>query len=53
MRLNQAFERIMGVTSDECVGRNMAELSEGVTRSWNLLAIKSVDATITLLVQNR
>ena len=29
LRLNQAFERIMGVTSDECVGRNMAELVRG------------------------
>jgi PAS domain S-box-containing protein len=51
LRLNQAFERIMGVTSDECVGRNMAELvREGVfTRSGTLLAIKSRQtATITL-----
>lgn len=51
LRLNKAFERITGVTSEECVGRNMAELvKEGYfSRSGSLLAIeKRQPVTITL-----
>jgi len=40
--LNQAFERITGVTSSECMGRNMADLvAEGYfSRSGTLLALE-------------
>lgn len=42
LRLNQAFERITGVTAAECIGRNMADLvSEGYfSRSGTLLALE-------------
>lgn len=42
LRLNKAFERITGVTAEECVGRNMAELvKEGYfSRSGTLLALE-------------
>jgi len=42
LRLNQAFERITGVTSSECIGRNMADLvAEGFfSRSGTLIALK-------------
>lgn len=42
LRLNQAFERITGVTASECIGRNMAELvAEGYfSRSGTLLALE-------------
>lgn len=52
LRLNQGFERIMGVTSAECVGRNMEELVEhGIfSRSGTLLALeKKEPVTITLV----
>lgn len=54
LQLNKAFERIMGVKPEECVGRNMAELVEdGVfTRSGTLLAIKSRE-TATIPLQSR
>lgn len=51
LQLNKAFERIMGVSAEECVGRNMADLvRDGVfTRSGTLLAIKTRQpATIPL-----
>jgi PAS domain S-box-containing protein len=42
IRLNQAFERITGVTAQECVGKNMRELvAEGYfSRSGTLLALE-------------
>jgi PAS domain S-box-containing protein len=42
LRINKAFERILGVTSTEVVGRNMADLGrEGVfSRSGTLLALR-------------
>jgi len=52
LRLNQGFERIMGVTAAECVGRNMEELVErGIfSRSGTLLALdKKEPVTITLV----
>ncbi len=52
LRLNQGFERIMGITKEQCVGRNMAELvEEGVfSRSGTLLALeKQEPVTITLV----
>ncbi len=54
LSLNKAFERIMGVTADECVGRNMADLvRDGVfTRSGTLLAIKSRE-TVTIPLQSK
>ncbi len=54
LRINQAFERIMGVTADECVGRNMADLvKDGVfTRSGTLLAIKTRQ-TATIPLQSK
>jgi PAS domain S-box-containing protein len=51
LRLNEAFERILGVKADECIGRNMRELvAEGVySRSGTLLALEKQDqVTITL-----
>lgn len=51
LRLNEAFERILGVTAKECIGRNMADLvREGVySRSGTLLALeKRAAVTITL-----
>ncbi len=51
LRLNQGFERIMGVSAAECVGRNMEELVEhGIfSRSGTLLALeKKEPVTITL-----
>ena len=41
LRLNKGFERIMGITHEQCVGRNMAELvKEGVfSRSGALAAL--------------
>lgn len=52
LRLNKGFERIMGVSYEDCVGRNMAELVEqGVfSRSGTLLALeKKEQVTITLV----
>jgi len=52
LRLNQGFERIMGVTAAECVGRNMEDLVEhGIfSRSGTLLALdKKEPVTITLV----
>jgi len=42
LRLNQAFERITGVTAAECIGKNMAELVEEgfFSRSGTLLALE-------------
>jgi len=42
LRLNKAFERITGVTAQECVGKNMQELvAEGYfSRSGTLLALE-------------
>ena len=42
LRLNEAFERITGVTAQECVGRNMRDLvAEGYfSRSGTLLALE-------------
>ncbi len=42
LRINKGFERIMGVTSEQCVGRNMADLvREGVfSQSGTLLALE-------------
>jgi PAS domain S-box-containing protein len=51
LRLNEAFERILGVKAEECIGRNMKELvAEGVySRSGTLLALEKQDqVTITL-----
>jgi PAS domain S-box-containing protein len=51
LRLNKGFERIMGITHQQCVGRNMAELvREGVfSRSGTLAAIENGEqATLTL-----
>lgn len=41
LRLNQGFERIMGITKEQCLGRNMADLvREGVfSRSGTLVAL--------------
>jgi PAS domain S-box-containing protein len=49
LRLNQGFERIMGVTAEECIGRNMRDLvNEGVySRSGTLAALEKGD-TVTL-----
>lgn len=43
LRLNKGFERIMGITAEQCVGRNMRDLvAEGVfSRSGTLAAIES------------
>ncbi|MDD2510147.1 MAG: sigma 54-interacting transcriptional regulator [Syntrophomonas sp.] len=51
LRLNEAFERILGVKAEECIGRNMKELvAEGVySRSGTLLALEEQGpVTITL-----
>ncbi|MFA7149336.1 MAG: sigma 54-interacting transcriptional regulator, partial [Syntrophomonadaceae bacterium] len=51
LRLNQGFERIMGITHQQCVGRNMADLvKEGVfSRSGTLAALaKGEQATLSL-----
>ncbi|MEN6328340.1 MAG: sigma 54-interacting transcriptional regulator [Syntrophomonas sp.] len=51
IRLNKAFERVLGVKSEECIGRNMEDLvREGIfSRSGTLLALEKDDAiTITL-----
>lgn len=51
LRLNKGFERIMGITHQQCVGRNMADLvKEGVfSRSGTLAALdKGEQATLTL-----
>lgn len=51
LRLNKGFERIMGITHEQCVGRNMAELvREGVfSRSGTLAALEQGErATLTL-----
>ncbi len=54
LSLNKAFERIMGVTAEECVGRNMADLvNDGVfTRSGTLLALESHE-TVTIPLQSK
>jgi len=52
LRLNKGFERIMGVTAAECVGKNMEELvANGIfSRSGTLLALqKREPVTITLV----
>ena len=52
LRLNKGFERIMGITHEQCVGRNMAELvKEGVfSRSGTLAALKTGErASLTLI----
>jgi len=49
--LNKGFERITGVTAEECIGRNMADLvKEGIySRSGTLLALETREtATIPL-----
>ncbi|MDD3023991.1 MAG: PAS domain S-box protein, partial [Syntrophomonadaceae bacterium] len=54
LRLNRGFERITGISSEECVGRNMAELVEdGVfSASGSLLAKeKKESVTITLVAR--
>ncbi|QGT98660.1 Transcriptional regulator [Candidatus Syntrophocurvum alkaliphilum] len=51
LRLNKGFERIMGITQEQCVGRNMKELVDrGVfSRSGTLVALETGDrATLTL-----
>lgn len=51
LRLNEAFERILGVKKEECIGRNMEDLvSDGIySRSGTLLALeKQESVTITL-----
>lgn len=51
LRLNEAFERILGVTAEECMGRNMADLvrNDIFSRSGTLMAIEKRQAvTITL-----
>ncbi len=51
LRINKGFERIMGITHEQCVGRNMAELvKEGVfSRSGTLAALESGErASLTL-----
>ncbi|MEN6351625.1 MAG: sigma 54-interacting transcriptional regulator [Syntrophomonas sp.] len=55
LRINDAFARVTGVTSEECVGRNMAELvKEGYfTGSGSILAMEKRErATITLSARN-
>lgn len=54
LRINKSFERIMGVTSSEVVGRNMADLvSEGVfSRSGTLLALQRRER-VTIPLQSR
>ncbi|MBC7075164.1 MAG: sigma 54-interacting transcriptional regulator [Syntrophomonadaceae bacterium] len=54
LKLNKAFERITGVTAEECMGRNMADLvKDGIfSRSGTLLALeKRHPVTITLQVR--
>lgn len=51
LRLNKGFERIMGITQEQCIGRNMADLvKEGLfSRSGTLLALEKRErVTITL-----
>lgn len=51
LRLNNAFERITGVTASECLGRNMRELVEAgyFSRSGTLLALeKKCSVTVPL-----
>ncbi|MDD3853896.1 MAG: sigma 54-interacting transcriptional regulator [Syntrophomonadaceae bacterium] len=51
LRINKGFERVMGITAEQCVGRNMVELvEEGVfSRSGTLVALKTGErATISL-----
>jgi PAS domain S-box-containing protein len=54
LRINKSFERILGVTSAEVVGRNMADLvAEGVfSRSGTLLALKRRE-TVTIPLTSR
>jgi PAS domain S-box-containing protein len=54
LHINKSFERILGVTSAEVVGRNMADLvAEGVfSRSGTLLALKRRE-TVTIPLQSR
>ncbi|MDD3024135.1 MAG: sigma 54-interacting transcriptional regulator [Syntrophomonadaceae bacterium] len=54
LKLNKGFERITGITADECLGRNMADLvEEGVfARSGTLLALeKRESVTISLVAR--
>ena len=51
LRINKGFERVMGISQEQCVGRNMAELvKEGVfSRSGTLVALETGErATISL-----
>ncbi|MDD3363865.1 MAG: sigma 54-interacting transcriptional regulator [Syntrophomonas sp.] len=52
LRLNQGFERIMGVVYDECIGRNMRDLvDESVfPRSCTLLALEQ-GSSVTISLQ--
>ena len=54
LRLNKAFERIMGVYAEECVGRNMADLvKEGYfTRSGTLLVMERKHS-VTIPLQSK
>ncbi len=54
IRLNKAFERIMGVYAEECVGRNMADLvQEGYfTRSGTMLALERKHS-VTIPLQSK
>jgi PAS domain S-box-containing protein len=54
LRINKAFERIMGVTAEEVVGRNMADLvAEGVfSRSGTLLALQRRER-VTIPLQSK
>ncbi len=54
LRLNAAFERITGVTAQECVGRNMKELVKKgcFSRSGTLLAIEE-RRSVTVPLQSR
>ncbi|MDD3269706.1 MAG: sigma 54-interacting transcriptional regulator [Syntrophomonadaceae bacterium] len=54
LKLNKGFERITGITAEECMGRNMADLvEEGVfSRSGTLLALEKRErVTISLVAR--
>ena len=54
LMLNQGFERIMGVTAAECIGRNMQDLvKEGIySRSGTLLALEQ-NKSMTITLQSK
>lgn len=54
LRINKGFERIMGITHEQCKGRNMADLvREGVfSRSGTLLALEKRERVTITLVGN-